>query len=104
MTGWLTAWQVPVPTASMDHAMPGMSMPGQMSDADMAALRRATGAAFDKMWLRLMIKHHGRAIDMAKTELTEGQNTSAKSLAQSIIAGQSAEITQFRKLLPRVGA
>ena len=104
MTGWLTAWKVPVPTTSMDHAMPGMAMPGQMSDADMAALRRATGAAFDKMWLELMIKHHDGAIDMAKTELSEGQNASAKSLAQSIIAGQSAEIAQFRKLLPTVGA
>ena len=104
MTGWLTAWKVPVPTTSMDHDMPGMAMPGQMSDADMAALRRATGAAFDKMWLELMIKHHDGAIDMAKTELSEGQNASAKSLAQSIIAGQSAEIAQFRKLLPTVGA
>ena len=104
MTGWLTAWQAPVPTGSMDHSMPGMSMPGEMSDADMTALRRATGAAFDKMWLELMIKHHGGAINMAKTELADGQNAAAKSLAQSIITGQSGEIAQFRKLLPTVGA
>ncbi|MGC1214716.1 MAG: DUF305 domain-containing protein [Micromonospora sp.] len=52
MTGWLSAWGMPAPSASTGHgtSMPGMDhgMPGMMSDADMAKLAAASGADFDK--------------------------------------------------------
>lgn len=104
MSDWLRGWGAPVPSSSMGASMPGMSMPGQMSAADMTNLRNASGTAFDKMWVEMMIKHHTGAIDMAKTQLAKGQSTDAKALAQAIIDGQSAEIAQFRKLLPTLGA
>jgi uncharacterized protein (DUF305 family) len=51
------------------------------------------------MWLDMMIKHHEGAIEMARTELSQGVNSDAKSLAQQIIDGQQAEITEMRGLL-----
>jgi uncharacterized protein (DUF305 family) len=77
----------------------GEAMPGAMSGADMAELEKAKGNAFDRMWLDMMIKHHEGAIEMARTELSQGVNSDAKSLAQQIIDGQQAEITEMRGLL-----
>lgn len=102
MSGWLSGWKKPVPPTSMSMHHGGMSMPGMMSDADMVALAKATGSAFDKLWLTQMITHHQGAIAMSRTELTNGQNPEATSLAQSIITGQSNEITQMKQLLPTI--
>ncbi|WP_344861478.1 DUF305 domain-containing protein [Amycolatopsis ultiminotia] len=120
MQGWLNTWGVASSSAMPDmsgHNMPGMSpssmpgmgsssmpmpggsMPGMMSDADMAKLDTMKGAEFDKMWLGMMIKHHQGAVDMAKTELAKGGNADAKALAQKIIDGQQAEIAEMQGLL-----
>jgi uncharacterized protein (DUF305 family) len=97
MSGWLTGWGQPVPSTSMG-AMGG-TMPGMMSDADMTQLDKATGAAFDRLWVTMMITHHTGAIAMATTELAGGQNADAKKLAQSITASQGTEITTMKQLL-----
>ena len=103
MSGWLTGWNKPVPSTSMGGMnMGGTSMPGMMSDADMSKLNSSTGAAFDKLFLTQMITHHTGALTMADTELSNGQNVDAKTLARSIIAGQSKEITTMKTLLPTV--
>ncbi|MFC0430887.1 DUF305 domain-containing protein [Kutzneria buriramensis] len=111
MTAWLNQWGAAPATTSMG-AMPGMSstsampgmgdgrpMPGMMSDADMAKLQTVKGGDFDTMWLQMMVQHHQGAIDMAKTELAQGSSTDAKTLAQKIIDGQQAEITEMKGLL-----
>ena len=101
MTGWLNSWGASVPTAM--PGMPGMnhgtSVPGMMNDLDMKQLAKAKGAEFDKLWLQLMIAHHQGAIDMSKTELSQGNNANAKQLAQRIIDAQQAEITEMQGLL-----
>jgi uncharacterized protein (DUF305 family) len=129
MSGWLKAWGETVPGASasampsmsdmpgmdhsgesmpgMDHSgesMPGMdhsggSMPGMMSDADMRRLEKLSGAAFDTAFLQMMIRHHEGAVAMARTEQAKGAYGPARSMAKSIVATQSAEITEMRKLL-----
>lgn len=102
MSGWLTGWGEMVPSATMsmggmDHSMG--SGTGMMSDADMNALGAASGAAFDRMWVSMMVEHHTGAVEMAKAELTDGQNSDAKSLAQSIVTSQTAEIATLKQLL-----
>ncbi|MGI8867287.1 MAG: DUF305 domain-containing protein [Mycobacteriales bacterium] len=103
MSGWLSGWGKPVPSGSMPMHHGGMSMPGMMSDDDMASLNKATGAAFDKLWLTQMIRHHQGAIMMARTEHADGQNPDAKTLARSISASQSREISQMTHLLSTLG-
>ncbi|MEU0880436.1 DUF305 domain-containing protein [Lentzea sp. NPDC005914] len=100
MNEWLKAWGAPASTSmpGMDHgSMPGMS--GMMTAEDMKMLDQAKGAAFDKMWLEMMIKHHEGAVEMAKTELSKGGSADAKKLAQDIIDAQQKEITEMQGLL-----
>ncbi|GAA3392376.1 DUF305 domain-containing protein [Cryptosporangium minutisporangium] len=106
MSGWLTAWGETVPDAKagMDHGGMGSSstpMPGGMTDAQMGQLHEASGAAFDKMFLAMMIEHHEGAITMAGTEQQSGENSQAKQLAGTIVTDQTAEITTMRSLLQK---
>lgn len=104
MTGWLKDWSQPVTTSSgHSGGMSGMhGMHGMMSDGDMATLQTLSGAAFDKMWLTMMTEHHSGAIDMAKTELSQGTYADAKALAQSITTSQAAQVTQMKDLLTQL--
>ncbi|MDQ2880796.1 MAG: DUF305 domain-containing protein [Actinomycetota bacterium] len=108
MSGFLRAWNAPVP--STNNPMDGMgqgdmmgqmhgAMPGMMSGGQMHQLGQSSGDAFDRMFLEMMITHHQGAISMAKTELSNGQNPDARRLAQRIIDAQQREITGMRTLL-----
>ncbi|MBW0102963.1 DUF305 domain-containing protein [Pseudonocardia sp. KRD291] len=101
MRGFLAAWGAPENAGGdipgMDHSQSGMS--GMMTDAQMQQLGQARGAAFDKMFLQMMIQHHQGAVQMARTELTSGQNPQAKTLAQTIIDAQQSEIAEMQQLL-----
>ncbi|HKS49809.1 MAG TPA: DUF305 domain-containing protein [Amycolatopsis sp.] len=99
MNGWLSQWNAAMPGMSGMPGMPVSTMPGMMGDADLAKLRQATGAEFDKMFLQMMIGHHQGAVEMARTELAGGTNSDAKALAQSIVETQTAEINEMRQLL-----
>jgi len=91
MSGWLKAW------GERPHAMDHGD--GMMSGADMAKLRGTSGAAFDRMFLTMMIKHHQGAVTMARTERAKGTYRPATSMAASIITTQNAEIAKMRGLL-----
>ena len=114
MTAWLAVWAphstMPGMSSSAgamggmagmgsDTASPSAAMPGMMTDAQMSQLTAAKGTQFDKLFLQLMIVHHQGALTMANTERTDGGNTAALALANSIISSQSAEITTMQDLL-----
>lgn len=98
MSGWLGSWGVPASAPAVDHG----SMPGMMSEADLKSLAAAEGAAFDKQFLSMMIKHHEGAIVMAGQEAAEGSAAPAKALAGRIVADQRAEIRTMRGLLDKL--
>jgi uncharacterized protein (DUF305 family) len=101
MTGWLNAWGQPTSMSGLTgHSMD--SMPGMMSDADMIKLGTLSGSAFDREFLTMMTAHHTGAIEMARTELAQGQYGPAKELADRIIADQTAEIAKMKTLLTQV--
>ncbi|WP_423203138.1 DUF305 domain-containing protein [Krasilnikovia cinnamomea] len=104
MNGWLVSWGQPTPMPGMSGgmAMPGIShgpMAGMMSQQDMKALEAASGAAFDKQFLTMMIGHHQGAITMAQQEQAQGSNPDAKALAAKIVTDQQAEIATMQDLL-----
>jgi uncharacterized protein (DUF305 family) len=102
MTGWLKTWGEDVPRAGggMDHSGSGHSgMPGMMGDADMAALERLTGKAFDHQFLTLMVEHHEGAVEMARTEQSKGRYGPAKAMAGDIVTAQQAEIREMNGML-----
>jgi uncharacterized protein (DUF305 family) len=93
MTSWLTNWGAST-SAPMDHSMPGM-----MGEGDMTKLAGLSGPEFDKEWLTMMVAHHEGAITMAQDVLGTTSNAEVRSLAQSIVDGQQAEITTMKQLL-----
>ncbi|MFD2419646.1 DUF305 domain-containing protein [Amycolatopsis pigmentata] len=103
MRGWLVKWGVTTPSGTMT-AMPGMEgMPGMgsmnlMSDSDMRQLRQAQGAAFDKLFVRMMTAHHESGVGMARGEVAAGTSAQAKALAQNIITDETAEIDEMRQV------
>lgn len=77
-------------------------MPGMLSPEEMAALERATGAEFDRLFLEGMIKHHEGALVMVEELFATpgaGQETAIFSFASDVDADQRAEIDRMRKLL-----
>ena len=98
MRGWLDAWGEKAEGPGghgTDMEMPG----GMMSDEEMDELEKAIGAAFDRLFLTMMVRHHKDALEMAKSELDEGTYPPAKTLASQITTSQAAEIDQMEGLL-----
>jgi len=91
---WLTAWGAEDSMSGMDHSMDGM-----MSDEDMSALESATGAEAEKLFLEQMMMHHEGAVEMAQTEVDEGQNADAVEMAEMIVQTQTEEIATMQDLL-----
>src|SRR5690242_18439171 len=68
----------------MDMSQGAMAlMPGMLTPEQMDALRKATGAEFDRLFLTGMIQHHGGALTMVK------------DLFDTAGAGQDAELFNF---------
>ena len=97
MTTLLAGFGKPAPSATMSHSMPGLMTPQQMTE-----LTGLSGAAFDKMWLQMMVEHHQGAITMADDELKNGTNADAKAMAQAIVTAQQAEITTMNGMLAKM--
>ncbi|MDT0212501.1 DUF305 domain-containing protein [Rothia sp. ARF10] len=96
MQEWLREWRAPAAADGSEHMGHGG---GMMSDADMGRLGAAQGAAFDRMWLTMMIEHHEGAVVMAKDVLGTTTNPDVKAMAQAIVDGQTEEIGTMRALL-----
>ena len=89
MKRWLTARGEPdsMPMEDMpdmDKSNQAMAlMPGMLTPEQMAALGKAKGAEFDRLFLKGMIQHHGGALTMVK------------DLFETPGAGQDAELFEF---------
>ena len=86
MRRWLSTRGEGTPAGGVDHKTsdnPDMLMPGMLSPEEMDSLSRATGLAFDRLFLEGMIKHHQGALTMVANLF----NTSG--------AGEEPEIFQF---------
>jgi uncharacterized protein (DUF305 family) len=109
MTGWLEEWGEDVPSGGdmgdMDHSdmSDDGSMPGMMSDQQMADLSGATGMDFDMMFLATMTEHHQGAIEMAMEEQENGKNPDCIALAEQIETGQQDEVTDMQEMMDLMG-
>lgn len=76
---------------------------GMATDDELAALADATGRDADCLFLELMIRHHEGAIPMAEAVIDLGSDSRTVQVADSIIAGQSAEIDAMQSMQARLG-
>jgi uncharacterized protein (DUF305 family) len=89
--------------AGMDHSkMAPMMMPGMLTPEQMKALAKATGPAFDHLFLTGMIQHHGGALTMVQ-ELFDipatGQDAQLYDFVTDVDNTQTAEIGIMRGML-----
>jgi len=109
MQQWLSDRGLEVPDATstrhkmkmngMEHEM---LMPGMMSDEQMAALDKARGAEFDRLFLEGMIRHHQGAIDMVDVLFKSygaAQDETIYKFASDVYADQSIEIDRMHEML-----
>ena len=57
----------------------------------------AGSAPFDRQFIDMMVPHHEGAVEMAKVAQQRGQRVEIKQMAEAIIRGQSAEISQMKQ-------
>ncbi len=105
MQRWLRTHDQPVvehDTAghgAMDHST---HMPGMLSPEDLARLDEARGAAFDRLFLTYMIRHHQGALTMVDQLFASqgaAQNDTVFRLASDVYAEQSTEIGRMQSML-----
>ncbi|SUF09064.1 lipoprotein [Rhodococcus gordoniae] len=112
LESWLEQWGEPtempetsnndMPGMDMNEdmdGMEGMQMEGMMSEEDMQALADAQGIDAARLFLEQMIAHHEGAVDMAQTEIEDGQFPDAVVMARTIVDTQQQEIDTMRELL-----
>ena len=109
MRNWLRDRGETVPAADATHhrmKMNGMEhdmlMPGMLSPVEMAALDKARGPEWDRLFLEGMIKHHEGALKMVD-DVFEAygalQDDDLFKFASDVYADQTAEIDRMRKML-----
>jgi uncharacterized protein (DUF305 family) len=96
MKGWLADANA---SGHMGH---DMGMDGMLSDDEMAELAAATGAEFDRLFVRGMIAHHEGAIQMA-TMIVDSNNAEANALGDAIVKSQTAQVATLTELLATLG-
>jgi uncharacterized protein (DUF305 family) len=109
MQNWLRDRGQEVPDATstrhkmkMDGMEHEMLMPGMLTDEEMAALDRARGPEFDRLFLTGMIKHHQGALDMVDVLFKSygaAQDEIVFKFATDVHADQSIEIDRMNEML-----
>ncbi|MER5358512.1 DUF305 domain-containing protein [Streptomyces sp. NPDC002785] len=94
MEGWLKHNGGEKRKSGHDHsAIPKMATPAQLEQ-----FRTADGAAFDKLFLKLMITHHRGAVTMATELLSRGNSVQVEEVAGDVVAQRTVEIDRMRAL------
>ena len=108
MRSWLERHHQPVPDSGgmmaghAGHDMSHAAMPGMLNAAELDTLRAASGAAFDRLFLRYMIRHHEGALTMVRDLLAQpgaAQDSEVYRFASDVDSDQRAEIARMRALL-----
>ncbi|MFJ1646209.1 DUF305 domain-containing protein [Streptomyces sp. NPDC088258] len=94
MQGWLDNNGGARAHQGHDHG----AMPGMATEPQLKRLRAAKGAAFDELFLKLMITHHQGAVTMATDAVSDGRNTQVADMAKDVISQQSIEINRMRSM------
>jgi uncharacterized protein (DUF305 family) len=99
MQEWLRGRDQFAPDTSSWRTMP---MAGMLTAEQLKALDAATGVAFDRLFLELMIQHHEGALQMVKELFAvkgAGQEVDVNVFANDVVVAQTAEIGIMRQML-----
>jgi uncharacterized protein (DUF305 family) len=102
MRQWLEARGQAVPDPHPDHGNRAVLMPGMLGAAEMTRLAEATGAAFDRLFLEGMIRHHEGALTMVDQLFASegaGQEPEIFAFVSDVDADQRMEIDRMGAML-----
>ena len=102
MQAWLRERGQEATAIDAHHAEGFQPMPGMLTAEEMASLGEAEGAAFDRLFLDLMIKHHRGAITMVENLLRQpgaAQDSVLFGFTSDITADQTAEINRMDAMM-----
>ena len=102
MKRWLAARGQEAPDPHVYHMHGAVLMPGMLTQEEMDRLSAAEGAAFDRLFLEFMIKHHEGALIMVKELFSTpgaGQESEIFAFATDVDADQRMEIDRMRTIL-----
>ncbi|HEY9514919.1 MAG TPA: DUF305 domain-containing protein [Gemmatimonadaceae bacterium] len=102
MQGWLRQNEQFTPDTSSWRTM---KMAGMLTDEQIEELDAATGVAFDRAFLTMMIQHHEGALQMVKELFATpraGQEVDVNVFANDVVTVQTAEIGVMRQMLSQL--
>lgn len=102
MQRWLEVRGQEAPGPHAHHAEGAALMPGMLTAEEMGRLADARGAAFDRLFLELMTKHHQGALIMVKELFSNagaGQESEIFAFASEVDADQRMEIDRMGAML-----
>jgi uncharacterized protein (DUF305 family) len=73
----------------------GHDMPGMMTEAEIVALGKSTGAAFDQVFLKNLKEHLDQSIVLARSITKDGKDPEGKKLAGSITTSRSVQLKEL---------
>ncbi|MEU4393166.1 DUF305 domain-containing protein [Kribbella sp. NPDC023855] len=79
----------------------GHDMPGMMTEAEVVALGKASGVAFDNLFVRSLKEHLKQSIVLAQGIGTAGQEPAVKKLAGSIAASRADQVAALGRAAVR---
>jgi uncharacterized protein (DUF305 family) len=108
MRGWIDRWDYTLVSKNphmewMGHPVDGL-MPGMATPEEIEQLRTLPVTEAEVLFSQLMIRHHAAGIEMAQAALERVDDTETRRLAESIVAGQFAEIQALQEDLEERGA
>ncbi|HKS43726.1 MAG TPA: DUF305 domain-containing protein [Amycolatopsis sp.] len=123
MKGWLMLWGQPEQALgaymtwmtqpgghdgmNMGAATPaaaGGQMPGMATNEELAKLHSLSGKELDVYFLQLMLRHHQGGTSMAQYAHDHASISAVRTLAQSILISQGAEMEMVKQMLAARGA
>lgn len=78
------------------------TMPGWVGAADVEALRTATGADADRLFLTLMQQHHAGGAHMSEYAAEQAESPELRALAARMARNQRIEIAEYQQVLDRL--
>ncbi|WP_089154175.1 DUF305 domain-containing protein [Micromonospora sp. NBS 11-29] len=96
LRAWLSARDLPAEVPGHDHG----TMRGMQSAEAMRQLADARGAAFDRLFVRMMTAHHRGAVTISTDLLKVGVDQPMQEFANAVAVEQSAEIARMGVLSP----
>lgn len=99
MTGWLESWGEPLVSAAGPHdhahAAHGGALPS--GEAELKALKEATDADFDRVFVTIFSGYQQTAVTLARMEINGGAASSALDMAQRVDKNRRAQIDLMTK-------